>query len=366
MSRIVEHFPTSAETTPAKNPESAKVAEYAMFDVLRFLLASAVMLSHLGVIPWRNAGNLAVQVFFALSGWLIGSILYRTTAGELSRFYFNRATRIWIPYYATVLALYLVSLLHEPVRSARWLEFLTYDVTFTHNLFSLWPDANLALSEMPLRGTGNHFWSIAVEEQFYLIAPLLMTLLPFGRKFLPWILIAVIAVLTRSLYASISLGVLFAVLANIRGNWHLRSVARIALIALAGVSAASMMMPQAYDFAAPAFSVAVVLLCAVPMERNAVTRWVGGVSFPLYLTAWMGAFVLHAVTRHFNVQEGWYSLPIEYLCSLGGAAIFYQLIDRTVMTNRDRFYTAPFGWALGVAGYTLVSAGIVYWIVRVQ
>jgi peptidoglycan/LPS O-acetylase OafA/YrhL len=49
------------------------------------------------VIPWDTAANLAVQIFFALSGWLIGGILLRTDVQDLPRFYFNRATRIWIP-----------------------------------------------------------------------------------------------------------------------------------------------------------------------------------------------------------------------------------------------------------------------------
>lgn len=84
------------------NPEATKVNDYAAFEVLRFLLAFTVLLSHKGVLTWENAGNLAVQVFFALSGWLVGSILCRTDRSELSRFYFNRATRIWIPYFFTV------------------------------------------------------------------------------------------------------------------------------------------------------------------------------------------------------------------------------------------------------------------------
>lgn len=94
MDSIADTSPTAPKGSTGENPESAKLAAYAAFDVLRFLLASAVMLFHMGVIAWGNAGNLAVQVFSALSGWLIGSILYRTTAREVGRFYFNRATRI--------------------------------------------------------------------------------------------------------------------------------------------------------------------------------------------------------------------------------------------------------------------------------
>ena len=48
---------------------------YPWFDWLRLLLACVVLFGHEGPIGWRNAGNFAVQVFFALSGWLIGGQL---------------------------------------------------------------------------------------------------------------------------------------------------------------------------------------------------------------------------------------------------------------------------------------------------
>jgi peptidoglycan/LPS O-acetylase OafA/YrhL len=364
MKTIAQCAPGSATTdaVAAANPESAKVAEYALFDVLRFLLAAAVMLSHMGVLRWINAGNLAVQVFFALSGWLIGSILCRTKAGELSRFYFNRATRIWIPYFATVITLYVVSLIHEPVRSSRWYEFLVYDVTFTHNWFTLWPNAQLALSEMPLHGTGNHFWSIAVEEQFYLVAPLFLTILPFGRRILPWMIIAATAFLAQSQYTSVSLGVLCAVLANHYRDWFLTVRARIALVAAATVCALLLMFSSVYNFAAPIFSISVVLLCAVPSGRNGVTQWFGGVSFPFYLNAWVGIFALHALVKHFAIPEGWYSMPLEFLSGLSAAAISYHLIDRTVMRSRNKYYAPHLGWMLGGVAYTLLTLGVAYWL----
>src|SRR5690349_15809326 len=67
------------------NTEAKKTQECALFDWLRFLLASAVVLAHEGVFGWPQIGNLAVQVFFALSGWLIGGILLRTKPAELPR-----------------------------------------------------------------------------------------------------------------------------------------------------------------------------------------------------------------------------------------------------------------------------------------
>jgi peptidoglycan/LPS O-acetylase OafA/YrhL len=134
-------IPVARTSLSVENLEATKVDQIAAFDVLRFLLAFGVLLSHIGVLTWGPSGNLPVQIFFALSGWLIGSILYNTAPAELSRFYFDRATRIWIPYFSTVTILYLVSAVHEHVLSTRWHEFLIDDLTFTHNWFSLLPNA---------------------------------------------------------------------------------------------------------------------------------------------------------------------------------------------------------------------------------
>src|SRR6266508_6836356 len=91
------------ETEISANPEAAKLSSYPLFDWLRFVLASAVVLGHTKIITWSPAGNLSVQVFFALSGWLIGGILLETKRDELPRFFFNRTTRIWLPYFFAIL-----------------------------------------------------------------------------------------------------------------------------------------------------------------------------------------------------------------------------------------------------------------------
>ena len=344
----------------SRNPEADKLKDYAAFDVLRFLLASTVMLAHLGVLRWDSTGNLAVQVFFALSGWLIGAILCGTTRSELARFYYNRSTRIWVPYFLAVFAFYLTSLLFEPSRSSRWLEFLAYDLTFTHNWFTLSPDRTLALAQMPLHARGNHFWSLAVEEQFYLVAPLLLTLTPFGKKILPWICVATVAYVTRSEYASICLGVLAAVVASKYPDFHLRRPARAVLMLVFLGAAAVLVFPSAYGLASPVFSISVVLLCAKPVRRTALTRWLGGVSFPFYLNAWAGRLAVRAVEKHFAILQSPYWLALEFLAGLVGAAISYHVIDARVMAKRHRFYSPLLGWLLGAAGYLLVISGIVF------
>lgn len=346
----------------AADSEAAKVREYAAFDVLRFVLAFAVLLSHMGAFRWPHAGGLAVEVFFSLSGWLIGSILCKTKRGELSRFYFNRATRIWIPYFVTVCAVYLVSFLHQESLSSRWHEFLVYDLTFTHNWFSLLPNAVIALNQMPLHGTGNHFWSIAVEEQFYLAAPLVITLLPLGRSVYLWVAIAAATILSGGFYGAIALGVLCAVISQRSPDWHLSTLGRTALAAVLIAACCSMALADAgYTYEAPFFSTAVVLLCAFPMRRTAVTQWFGGISYPLYLNAWIGIFALHGVMKHFGIPEvGWSYEVCFALAAVLGAALFYHSIDRIVMTNRSRYYRKTLGWMLGGIAYALLLIGVTY------
>ena len=102
----------NAERVTAPAPQNTY---YPLFDWLRIALATVVALSHDQVIRWTSSGNLAVQVFFALSGWLIGGILLETSPRNLARFWFNRATRIWIPYAVGLAILLGVSVLHDPI-----------------------------------------------------------------------------------------------------------------------------------------------------------------------------------------------------------------------------------------------------------
>ncbi len=77
---------------------------FPLFDWLRITLAIIVALYHDKVLPWKEAGNLAVQVFFfALSGWLIGGILLNYAKADLPRFFYNRVTRIWAPYVVAII-----------------------------------------------------------------------------------------------------------------------------------------------------------------------------------------------------------------------------------------------------------------------
>ena len=156
-------------------------------DTLRSLAIVAVMFFHVsGRLPDRLSaiaqfGWMGVDLFFVLSGYLIGSQLLKLyRAGERPRlwdFYRRRLFRI-LPAYLAVLALYFLLPVwrEQPGISPLW-QFLT----FTENLFVDYAN-NEAFS---------HVWSLCVEEHFYLLLPLLVLWL--SRKAALWKTVSLIS-----------------------------------------------------------------------------------------------------------------------------------------------------------------------------
>lgn len=162
----------------AAEPIAAQVASRAVGpDVLRSLAILLVVLVHLpleatpaGLVTVRDYGWLGVDIFFVLSGFLIGTQLFRElsqtgTVGFRS-FYLRRAFRIF-PAFFVVLALYaFLPVLRESAAMQPIWRFATFTV-------------NLGLDPR----TGNAFsqaWTLSVEEQFYVALPLLVLL--FHRR----------------------------------------------------------------------------------------------------------------------------------------------------------------------------------------
>lgn len=341
----------------AFNPEAEKVQSYPWFDWLRFALSSIVVLNHADFrfIPFLT-GGLAVDVFFALSGWLIGGILLRTELSELPRFFFNRATRIWIPYGVAIILLYGIAALREGV-DFFWVKYLVMDVTFTHQLFTHFP---VAAYEMPLDGSGNQFWSLAVEEQFYLWAPLVMLFVPRGKTLALWLPFTVALLVMRTYGGLIAVGVLAALLQrdfDIAGKMWVRILSVVAVV----VSAIALSADGGdwLWYFNPVFAVAVVVSTAIPGRRSAIARFLGGISFPLYLNHWLGLAFINGSSKHLGFSE-LPALPfIAYFTAVCSTIPLYWFVDREVMRRRDAWYGARLGACLGVAAYLLVFIGII-------
>ncbi|MEQ1954309.1 acyltransferase [Mesorhizobium sp. CN2-181] len=143
-------------------------------DVLRSLAILLVMLVHLPVeatpsllVGVRNYAWLGVDVFFVLSGYLIGAQLFKevshTGGVDLKSFYLRRVFRIF-PAFFVVLGLYAI---FPVVRDAPTMQPVWSFATFTVN-FDFDPRLGRAFTQA---------WSLCVEEHFYLVLPLLILLL---------------------------------------------------------------------------------------------------------------------------------------------------------------------------------------------
>ena len=128
-------------------------------------------------------GQLGVRPFFVISGFLITRILLRCRLEhdgwrELRVFYCRRVLRIVPLYYATLAITALVNI--KPVRQTLW-----WHVAYLSNFYQV-------LRHAPLQTVVTPFWSLSVEEQFYLVWPFLILFLP--RRYLLKAMIATVCV----------------------------------------------------------------------------------------------------------------------------------------------------------------------------
>ncbi len=326
------------------------------FDWLRITLAMTVALFHAGLPIGADGANFAVQVFFALSGWLIGGILLDSDRRDLPRFYFNRAMRIWAPYYFAVALVFSAGLAMKPL-DAQWFEFLFYDVTYTHNWF-ISPRLAEINDDLPVRGAAVVFWSLSVEEQFYLLAPLLILFLRWGRSPILWGGVALLAVALQTFYGAVALGVCAAALQRRFGDWHLRGAAPVCFaLIVAACAGLYWMNPASYNFIAPPAAVAIVLMLARRGARNRVGAFFGGISYPLYLNHWIGVILAKAAALSVPAFAAAFTLGTSAILNLAIASVLFLAIDEPVRKRRSVLFTERRGWMAAMVAYGLVTVG---------
>jgi len=352
-------------------------------DGLRAVAVMPVILFHGGITGFEG-GFVGVDVFFVISGYLITSIILREKAEgrfSLLRFWERRARRI-LP------ALFLVMAVCVPVAwvlmlPEQYLAFARSMVAvsvFASNIL-FWRESGYfaaAAEEKPLL----HTWSLAVEEQFYILFPLAVLLIwKLGRRALVGA-IALVGLMSLGLshYAAQASPAANFYLLPTRA-WELMAGALCALMldrralpgndALAGLGlalilGAVMLFDRTTPFPslwalAPVGGTALIVLFARPGGRVAqVLAWrpmvaVGLVSYSAYL--WHQPLFAFARIALSDIPPAWLMLALA-AAALGLAAVSWRFVEQPFRNRRGVFLGARLPLALLPAAALLAGVGV--------
>lgn len=325
-------------------------------DGLRAISIALVLFGHLagaGLPSFFGGGaSLGVTVFFVISGYLITGLLVgeyeRTGRISLRRFYMRRTLRIFPAFYAFILAVVAMDALGF-VQLERG--DLTAAVTYTMNYHyhRAW--------------TFGHVWSLAVEEQFYLVWPATLALLGLSRGvYAALFAIAMGPLLRTALYvwvpaSRVGLDQMFPTVADTLATGCLLALVQKRLSASAAyrrflLSPAFALVPVVLVATVvlsehPRFdglvgqtcrnlAIALILDRAVRFPEGAFGRvlnarpfaFAGTISYSLYL--WQQPFV----NRHASLWMN--HLPQSVILAFAAAFASYRLVERPVLAWRDR------------------------------
>ncbi len=301
-------------------------------------------------------GTLGVRVFFVLSGFLITTLLLKEKIGfgsiAIGKFYQRRMWRIFPPFYAYLLVVLLLNAsIGLGVDSHSWISAALYISNFANQDVSWY--------------TG-HSWSLSVEEQFYLLWPLLLSLkssLAMNLVLVLALLVPVLRIVVHFNYTpavvmgtgfpffdhadALFIGALGAWAAFTgRVPWPLLKRYRLE-IALGGavlcmtayyLLLANVARPVMIPFAptVTAGIILVVILSCLEPSSDAVfgflnhpaVRYTGRISYSLYL--WQQLFL----PGYFG---GYWSLfPVNIVLAVGAAMLSYYTVERLAMGARRK------------------------------
>jgi peptidoglycan/LPS O-acetylase OafA/YrhL len=319
-----------------------------------------------------------VDLFFVLSGFLIGGILidHRDAPNYFSVFYRRRICRIFPLYYAFFLAFVLLRHRLELGAASAWLferpmPLWSY-ATFTQNFLMA---KTGSLGPAALAAT----WSLAIEEQFYLLLPIVIRFVPVRR--LPYVLAPFIAVapMARMWFygrdgASVGWEVLLicktdALLLGVVCAWLIRrygvrlaaaaSFLRIAFFSCLGFVALAQYVTVTpaismliHSFLAVGFAALILLVLVTPaspiarLTRVRWLRWLGVVSYGVYVIHELILGIVYGVARrdwpHFLSLRDLVLPAIALVVTLLVAAASYRWFERPILDIGRRWeYAKP-------------------------
>jgi peptidoglycan/LPS O-acetylase OafA/YrhL len=348
----------------AANPERGASARIPSLDGFRAVSIVLVMLYHMAYAPGAShvvrraaelthSGALGVRVFFAISGFLITTLLLgeHESRGTISlrRFYFRRTLRILPPYYV-FLAVVMLAVASGTVTLAPGDALRAW--TFTMNFGALHASWTLV-----------HSWSLSIEEQFYLLWPgvLLLAGPRRARGLLVGVMVAVSAWRAAGYFGAITIGeeaqyafkgvadwlAAGALLALTRRSlharsWYARALAHpffpVVVLAVAAAGWTGVGYWRRAELLMPVAIVGTVLLLDWAMTHPAhvlarplnwvPVAWLGQLSYSLYL--WQQPFLTE------GAAHVWERAPFNLAFALLAAVASYYLVERPSLRWRAR------------------------------
>ena len=167
---------TNNFSAPRSSNVGARPKRNQSLDVLRCVAILLVLGRHLDYYRlWSKIGWIGVDLFFVLSGFLVSGLLFHEFKehGSINfrRFILRRGLKIWPAFYTYILitAALVAFIQHYRAGAFPWRQFITTSL-FLRNYF---PNDSRFF---------DHIWSLAVEEHFYLILPLVLFILLVSRN----------------------------------------------------------------------------------------------------------------------------------------------------------------------------------------
>jgi peptidoglycan/LPS O-acetylase OafA/YrhL len=365
-------------------------------DGLRALAVFGVFVYH-SRIDWLPGGFLGVDLFFVLSGYLITSLLLveweARNSIDLRRFWLRRARRL-LPALVVVV---LGALVLSAIFARQDLSHTRGDAVSSLLYYTNWHLILANHSYFVRMGSPSllqHLWSLAVEEQFYIVWPLLLVpgLVLLGRKRLPMLIIAGIAGSaalmwllynpsgdpSRVYYGTdtraflLLMGILLALVWPAIERLH-RALPLLELLGIAALVGTVLLFRQMQDFnptlyrggdLAAAFCF-VVLIAAVAHPKTGIgnafgvapLRWIGERSYGIYLWHWPIIVLVAGV----NARPGLGIVAAEAAIVLAVATLSYRFVEQPIRTGslqrrlakRPRLYRIE---VLGAGAVGLVTA----------
>ena len=353
---------------PLASPLPPAARHIPSLDGIRAVSFMLVFATHTGASTFIS-GDFGVTVFFFLSGFLITTLMRsefdRSGSVNIRHFWLRRALRILPPFYVVALAATLMALILYP-RGTVYAPAMTAELLFYANYWGIYGINR----EAP--GTGV-VWSLAVEEQFYLLFPLLyisfqkLHVPRSGQAWLLWGLCALIlawrCILVMAMHVdstriyiatdtrvdSVLFGCALAVWNNpvldeptgSPGLWKFLLLPAALAALLICFLIQGIVFRETWYFSIQGAALTLVFIAAIRFHTWPLFRFlnwrpvvfIGTLSYSLYL---VHDVLLRAVARLWPQSHGWQRAPISLAASIIAAWAIYVLVERPCARLRKR------------------------------